>query len=85
MAEAVYVLCAAASVVCALLLWIGFRRSRTPLLMWSSVCFAGLAVNNLLIVIDLILVPQVDLSIIRALVAVASMVVLIHALIAQTD
>jgi hypothetical protein len=85
MAELVYVLCAVASIACAMLLWAGFRRSRTPLLMWSSVCFAGFAVNNVLVLVDLVLVPEVDLAILRATIAVAAMLALIYALITQRE
>jgi hypothetical protein len=85
MAELVYLLCAAASVTCAGLLWNGYRRSRTALLLWSSLCFAGLAADSLLIVVDLILVPELDLSIARALVALVSMVALLYGLITQME
>lgn len=85
MAEAVYLLCALTSVACAALLWAGYRRNRTRLLLWSAVCFAGLVLNNLLVVVDIVLVPQVDLSMARSLVAVASMVALLHGLIARAE
>jgi hypothetical protein len=85
MAEAVYLLCAVTSVVCAALLWSGYRRSRTRLLLWSAIGFAGFAVNNLLVVVDLVLVPEVDLALARSAVAVASMVALLHGLIAREE
>ena len=43
-----YLLCAVTSVVCALMLFKGYRGNRTKLLFWSSLCFAGLALNNIL-------------------------------------
>jgi hypothetical protein len=59
---AVYLLCAAAALGCALLLWRGYRRSRVGLLFWSAACFLALALENLVLFVDLILVPQADLS-----------------------
>ena len=53
MAELVYGLCALTSAGCAALLFQGYRRSGTRLLFWSSLCFAGLALNNALLFVDL--------------------------------
>ncbi|MBA3502002.1 MAG: DUF5985 family protein [Myxococcota bacterium] len=78
MAEAVYLLCALTSMFCAGLLWRSYRRQRTRLLMWSTACFVGLAINNILLFVDLVLVPDVNLSLARsgtALVAVALLVI----------
>lgn len=78
MAEAVYLLCALTSMFCAGLLWRSYRRQRTRLLMWSTACFVGLAINNILLFVDLVLVPGIDLTALRsgiALVAVALLVI----------
>lgn len=82
--ELVYVLCAATSIACAVLLLRGYRRSRASLLLWSAVCFACFALNNILLVIDLdvFFVPNlVDLSSIRALPAAVGVILLCYALI----
>jgi hypothetical protein len=76
MAETIYLLCAATSVLCAVLLFKGYRASRTRLLFWSSLCFLGLAVNNVLLFIDLVVVPSVDLALLRTSVAAAAMLAL---------
>jgi len=81
MAEAVYLLCALTSIVCAALLYRGYRASRTRLLFWSSLCFSGLAVHNVLLFLDLVVVPEVDLFYWRTAVALASMLVLLFGLI----
>ena len=81
MAEAVYLLCALTSMFCAGLLFRSYRRGRTRLLMWSTLCFVGLAINNLLLVIDLVLVPEVDLSLVRTSTALVSMTLLVIGLI----
>ena len=59
MAEAVYMLCAATSIACAVLLFRGYRRSRARFLLWSSLCFGLLAVNNSLLVLHLVVLPDV--------------------------
>jgi len=81
MAEVIYLLCVATSVVCAALLLRGYRTTRTRLLLWSSLCFVGLALNNVLLFVDLVLVPQVDLSIPRTLAALAGMAILVFGLV----
>ena len=81
MAESVYALCAFTSILCAILLLKGYRATRTRLLFWASLSFAGLALNNVLLFIDLIMLPAVDLSIWRAAVALAGMSILLYGLI----
>ena len=82
MAEAVYLLCAITSIVCAVMLLRGYRSQRTSLLFWSSLCFIGLALNNILTFLDLVIVPPaIDLSLGRSGIALASMVLLIYGLI----
>lgn len=73
MAQTIFALCALTSLGCALLLWRSYRATRARLLLWSSVCFAGLAVNNILVCVDFIIVPNVDLSPLRASVALLSL------------
>ncbi len=81
MAETVYVLCALSSIACGVLLLRGFLRTRSRLLFWSGLCFVGLALNNVLLYLDLVMIPAVDLSIVRNLTAVGSLVVLLFGLI----
>jgi hypothetical protein len=81
MAEAVYVLCALTSATCAALLLRAFRKNRSRLLLWSSVCFVGLFLNNLLLLVDLVVVSSVDLSIARSALALVSIAVLVFGLI----
>ncbi|MEO6775109.1 MAG: DUF5985 family protein [Kofleriaceae bacterium] len=81
MAEAVYVLCALTSLFCAGLLIRSYRARRSRLLLWSSACFIGLAITNAVLVIDLIVVPQIDLSALRTGVAAVAMFMLLVGLI----
>jgi hypothetical protein len=82
MAETVYLLCALTSIVCAGLLIRSYRRSRTPLLLWSSLCFVGLAINNALLFVDLVLlVNEVELALVRSTIGLVSLLILIFGLI----
>ena len=81
MASIVYLLCAITSLICASLLLRSYLANRTPLLFWSSLCFIGLAMNNILLFIDLVIVPTIDLSFYRALCALIGIVVLVFGLI----
>lgn len=84
MAEAVYVLCAITSLVCAVLLFKGHRDSRSRLLFWSSLCFAGLALNNALLLVDVFTGPTLDLRLPRTGIAVLSLAMLIHGLVGES-
>lgn len=85
MLDVIYLLCAATSVACAVLLWRGWRQSRARLLLWSTLCFAGLALNNILLVVDTRLVPQVDLAFVRVLPAVLGAAALLYGLIWDSE
>jgi len=60
MAEAVYALCAITSLACAYMLLRGYLRSRARLLLWSSLCFAFLFLNNVLLFVDKVVLPERD-------------------------
>jgi len=81
MASVVYALCALTSGLCTVLLLRAYRASRARLLLWSSLAFVGLTCNNLLLFIDLSLIPAVDLSLYRSLTASISVMVLLLGLI----
>lgn len=81
MATLIYALCAVTSVACAVLLLRGFRASGARLLLWAGLCFAGLALNNVLLFVDLGLVPEVDLSVWRSLPTLAGLALLTYGLI----
>lgn len=81
MASVVYALCAITSILCAVLLGRAYRASRARLLLWSSLSFTGLALNNLLLFLDLVMLPTVDLALYRSLTGAASVMVLLLGLI----
>jgi hypothetical protein len=75
----VYILCLLTSAACAWLLGRSYRRSGVRLLLWSSICFAFLAANNLVLVLDLVIwpAPEVDLRLPRMILALAAVMSLI--------
>jgi hypothetical protein len=81
MAENVYLLCAVMSLWCAIALFRTYVRRHTRVLLWSSLCFMGLAVNNTILFFDLVLLPAIDLSLVRASISAAAMLVLVTGLI----
>ncbi|MBF6570073.1 MAG: hypothetical protein IVW54_14485 [Candidatus Binataceae bacterium] len=81
----VYLLCIATSFVCMLLLMRSYRATRNRLMFWSFLCFVGLAANNLLLFIDLVIFPNVDLRWLRNLTAFAAVAVLIYGFIWDTE
>ena len=85
MAGVVYMLCALTALLCATLLLRTYRRSRYRLLLWSGLCFVGLTLNNLLLVIDKLIVLWLDLSTWRLVPALLGMLVLLYGLIWHTD
>ena len=80
-AALVYLLCFATSSACAYLLGRHYRTSRARLLLWSSACFSFLALNNLLLVVDLLILPGSDLRLARLLLALGGVAVLLFGFI----
>jgi hypothetical protein len=81
MASGVYLLCAATALVCSLLLLRGYRRSGFRLLLWSSLCFTLLTLENLILFVDVVLVPDVDLRLIWNLAAISGVALLLYGLV----
>jgi hypothetical protein len=84
---AVYVLCFLTSAACAWLLGRSYLANRTRLLLWSSICFIFLALNNLALVLDLVVwpSPEVDLRLPRLLLALAAAVSLIWGFVWEVE
>ncbi|MGN6528681.1 MAG: DUF5985 family protein [Burkholderiaceae bacterium] len=85
MDKVTYGLCAAAALACAVLLLRGFLRTRFRLLLWSGLCFAGLCVDNVLLVLDKLVFTQVDLSAWRLGLGLAALLLLVAGLILEGD
>ena len=78
---AVYLLCFITSSACALLLARSCRRTGARLLFWSALCFGLLALNNLAVVIDLLVLPGRDFRLVRLLLALGAVGVLLFGFI----
>jgi hypothetical protein len=82
-AEVVYGLCALTSILCAAVLVRGYLASKQRMLLWASVGFVGFAGNNILLFLDLVIVPAVDLSLPRNVAALAGAFALLAGLILE--
>jgi hypothetical protein len=67
MSGAVYLLCAATSFLCTVMLLRGYRSTHVRLLLWSGLCFLGLTLDNVLLYADLYIVPDYRLDVWRKL------------------
>ncbi len=85
MATIVYVLCALTSLACTVMLLRGYRQSGARLLLWSGLFFVGLFLNNVLLIIDVRIVPEVNLAVIRLIPAVAGVCLLLYGMIWESD
>lgn len=79
--ELAYGACAVTSLLCALLLLRAYLQLRVRLLFWASICFFGLTMNNVLLYVDVILLPQVDLFLWRTLPSLGGLGALLYGLI----
>lgn len=62
MAVIVYLLCGIFSLLCAGLLFRSYKKTPSHLLFWSAFCFSLLALNNTVLIIDLVIFPQIDFN-----------------------
>ena len=80
-----YGLCALTSFLCAWLLLQAWRRSQYSPMLWGGVCFAGLTLNNITVIIDKFVLTDVDLLVLRNGIALASMAILLYGLIWDSE
>ena len=85
MAALIYTLCALTSLACSVLLWRAWAAAGHRLLFWSALCFAGLTLNNLLLVADKLVFTQVDLSTWRLAVALVAPLLLLFGMIWEEE
>jgi hypothetical protein len=85
-APAVYLLCFLASACCGWLLVRSYLHNRTKLLLWSAGCFVLLALNNLALFVDVVVLPtSIDLIPLRAALNLAAVVTLLYGFIWELD
>lgn len=85
LAGIIYFLCALTALLCACLLLRAYSRNRYKLLLWGGLCFAGLTLNNIFLFVDKLIVPDLDLSLWRLLLALVSMIVLLYGLVWDSE
>lgn len=81
----VYVVCAGTALVCTLLLLRSYRQTGFRLLLWTSICFLMFTINNIVLFIDVVLVPDMDLAWFQSLSALLGGIVLLYGLIWETE
>jgi hypothetical protein len=81
-----FALAALTSVGCTLLLFRAYARSGMRLLFWSALCFVFLSLNNIMLFVDTIILPQlVDLRLFRLSTALAGIACLLYAFIWEAE
>jgi len=85
MASAIYVLCAATALACAILVLRSYRATRHRLLFWCGLCFTGMFLSNVLLIVDRLIVPQTDLSTVRLLAGLVSLLPLLYGLVWEVE
>jgi hypothetical protein len=81
MAAAVYILCAVTALICFWMLLRGYHRSKVRLLFWGALCFLMFVIDNTMLFVDLIIVPDINLGILRGLAALSGVLFLLYGLI----
>ena len=77
----VYILCAATCLLCAVLLLRAYQQTKVRLLFWSGLCFVGLMLDNVMLYVDIVVVPDVNLAVWRKLPGLLATILLVFGLI----
>jgi hypothetical protein len=86
MAAIVYILGTLVTLLCCVLLLRAYAKARTPLLLWSGLCFALLTVANGLLFVDLVVLQhEVTLYVWRLGAAALGMLLLVYGLIFASE
>jgi hydrogenase/urease accessory protein HupE len=84
MGAIVYILCALTSIWCSVLLLKAYKQTALRLLFWSGLAFVGLALNNILLFVDFVVFPSMEMTITRTLPALLGSLVLVYGLIKES-
>ena len=74
-----------------MLLLRGYRRSGARFLLWSSLCFAGLALNNIILFVDQVVLPNmsgvagIEFAVWRSGAAVIGLALLLYGLVCDAE
>jgi hypothetical protein len=78
-------LAALTSIACTVLLFRAYARSGLRLLFWSALCFVFLSANNIVLFVDTIVLPQIDLRAARLGASLAGVACLLYAFIWEAE
>jgi hypothetical protein len=81
----VYILCFVTCTVCATLLMRAWTRTKTRMLLWTAASLVFLALNNFLVIADLLLLPDADLIFWRSTAALVAGLTLIVGFIWEVE
>lgn len=84
MEQAIYILCGLTALACAVFLLRGYVRKQVRLLLWCSLFFFALTVENAILFVDIVVVPLTDLSLVRNSVALIGVMMLMYGLASDT-
>jgi hypothetical protein len=85
MAELIYGLCTILSLAIAVMLWRQHRRSPSRMIYWTALCFTGLALSNLVLVVDKLVFPDIDLRVLRHSISLLSIGLLLFGLVYEDE
>ena len=85
MAKLVYLLCAVTAAACTWLMLRAYWTTRTKLLLWSALCFGGMTINNVLLVLDRLVFVASDWSTWRLCIALLAVLLLVTGLVMEAD
>jgi len=85
MIESLYALCAITALLCAVLLLHAWRKSRSRLLWWSGLFFCGLGASNVMLVVDKLALPELDLLPVRLAITLGSALLLLYGLVFASE
>ena len=83
--SAVYFLCCLASLVALWLVYRSYRVAPTRFMLWSTLAFVALAVNNVLLFVDVVLLPDISLLPLRHAVALIAAGLLLYGFIWEAE
>ena len=84
-ATLVYVMCALTCLLCAVLLFRGYATSRSKLLFWSGLCFTGLLLSNIVLVLDKLVYTEIDLLPVRLWITLIALLLLLYGLLYESE
>ena len=80
-----YLLAIISSLACTVLLFRAYAQRRLQLLLWSSLCFVGLSISNVLLFVDMVVFPSIDLRPARLITTLVGLLFLLYGFIWEAE